>query len=337
MDTNNKKNNKFPPPSTLNKLINNITIKKLILITILLVLLIVGSYLLIKWYMTNKTEYVGYSYYPEDLDNYVSRSNLFTLNTTSLNDCKQHCIRTPKCKGITLKPSDEKCYGFAEGSILRREIGSDLEITSWIKPEDSIFHSHSELLLTMTELPFIIDKNALMQPFMPGRYNYNFYIFIENFKSDNWKHVFHKGNEIQSLFNNDWDNIITNVPEQFIGVWIAPYNTYMRIAVTTKEGIIEYVDIPNIPINKLTFVSVSLLDNIIEVYINAKLVKTYILSNIGIFNNGNLYVKYDNSFNGEIYYITYTPEYLDYNEILKLYETSINEVTNETIKKYGQR
>jgi hypothetical protein len=330
MDKNNSKNN-----STINKLKSNITSKKILLITILLLLLIIGSYLLFRWYKNNKTEYIGYSYYPKDIDNLNNK--LFTINTMLLDECKKYCMRTPKCKGITLKPSDEKCYGFSEGSILRRETGGDSEITSWIKPKDSIFHTQSELLLTMTESPFMIDKSALMHPFTPGRYNYNFYIYIEKFKTGNWQHVFHKGNEIESLLNNDWDNIKSSIPEQFIGVWIAPYNTYMRIAVTTKAGIIEYVDIPNIPINKLTFVSVNLLDNIIEVYINTKLIKTYILSYPGMFNNGNVYVKYDNSFNGEIYYLTYTPEYFNHKKIVNLYENSIEEITSETIKKYGYK
>lgn len=308
--------------------------KKIILGVILVILLIIGIYLLIKWYKANKTEYTGYSYYGQDLSK--CNNHLFELQTLSFDECKEHCLKTPNCKGITLNPTDEKCYGTGEGGILRYE-PENTELKVWIKPEDSIFQAQSDLLLTMTDKPHRISNVALLQPFTPGRYNYNFYIFIDQFKSEAWKHVFHKGSEIETLVDDDWDNIVREIPEQFIGVWIAPYNTYMRIAITTKSGQIEYVDIENIPINKLTFVSVSLLDNTVEVYINTKLVKTHIMKSPGMFNNGHIYTKYDNSFKGSLYYLTYTPEYLNHSQIVDLYRKSLPEIKNETIKKYSYK
>lgn len=308
--------------------------KKIILGVILVILLIIGIYLLIKWYKANKTEYTGYSYYGQDLSK--CNNHLFELQTLSFDECKEHCLKTPNCKGITLNPTDEKCYGTGEGGILRYE-PENTELKVWIKPEDSIFQAQSDLLLTMTDKPHRISNAALLQPFTPGRYNYNFYIFIDQFKSEAWKHVFHKGSEIETLVDDDWDNIVREIPEQFIGVWIAPYNTYMRIAITTKSGQIEYVDIENIPINKLTFVSVSLLDNTVEVYINTKLVKTHIMKSPGMFNNGHIYTKYDNSFKGSLYYLTYTPEYLNHSQIVDLYRKSLPEIKNETIKKYSYK
>ena len=307
--------------------------KKIVLGVILFILIVIGIYLLIKWYKANKSEYTGYSYYGKDLSK--PQNHLFELNTLSFEECKQYCIKTPKCKGFTLNPAEERCYGTGEGGILRHE-PENSELRVWIKPTDSIFQAQSELLLTMTDVPHRISNSSLVKPFTPGRYNYNFYLFIDNFKSDAWKHVFHKGNEITELVDNDWDNITRVVPEQFIGVWIAPFNTFMRIAITTKLGI-EYIDIENMPINKLSFVSVSLLENVAEVYINGKLVKTHILKTQGMFNNGHIYTKYNNSFNGSLYYLTYTPEYLNHSQILELYKKTLPEIRNETIKKYGYK
>jgi hypothetical protein len=311
----------------------NINFKKIVLVSILFILILILIFILIKWYKSNKTEYIGYSYYSKDLSKV--QNHIFSLNTISFDECKEKCIRTPKCYGITLNPIEEKCYGSGEGAILRKE-PENKDIKSWIKPKDSIFNAKSELILSMTDKKYIIHKEMLIQPYTLGRYNYNFYIYINNYNSNNWKHVFHKGTEVlDNLNNNDWDNIIQQVPEQFIGVWIAPYNTYMRIAITTKNGIIEYVDIPNIPVKKLNFISVSLLDNIVEIYLDAKLIKTYVLKNIGLFNNGNIYVKNNNTFDGSIYYLTYTPEYINYNNILKIYNNSLSEIKKIVIDQYN--
>ena len=310
MDKNNSNNN------------YNLSIKTIIL-TFLILFLSIISYFIFNYYKKNVGgAYTGYSYYNKNI---LEHKPVFTLNTLSFEDCKNHCNFVPSCRGFTLSPQEEKCFGSGVNSILRKEENN--EIKSWIKPEDSVFTADTNLLLTYTDKAYTIKNNNIVKSYTDNNYNYNFYMYINNFETGVWKHVFHKGTEFDNINTNDWNEISNNIKEQYIGVWLAPYNTTIRIAITNDVGNIEYIDIPNNPIREKIFFSINILGKNIEIYRNSLLIKVVNMKENPFFNNGNLYCKNNKSFNGHLLYLTFTPDYLNYKKIKTIYEQSQDEIT----------
>ena len=60
------------------------------------------------------------------------------------------------------------------------------------------------------------------------------YDFNKNYGS--WRHIFHKGTDIKNgaiLDYQSWENLVKDIPNQVIGVWLAPFTNNLRIAVKT--------------------------------------------------------------------------------------------------------
>lgn len=302
------------------ELSTNMNLTTKIILSVIAIAFAIGLYFLIKYILSKKTTFKGYSFYGPDLLKYKP---LFKLNTHDLEECKNHCHTMSKCKGITLNPIDEICYGSEEGQLRQEQDGS---ITAWIKPKDSAFVAKNELVLSYTDNSKLISKELIDEPYNRGQFNYSFYIYLNEFSTGNWKHVFHKGTDISSIKTNDWDVLTKRIGEQCIGVWLAPYNTTMRVALTNEIGVIEYVDVENIPTKKLTFVSVNVSENIVEIYIDSKIVKILTMTQLPRFNYGNLYAKYDSSYNGVLCYLNYTQEFMSVKAIKELNSLSLNEI-----------
>jgi hypothetical protein len=86
----------------------------------------------------------------------------------------------------------------------------------------------------------MVDNKDIPRPRLPTEFNYSFYIYIEDFYDNqgSWKHIFHKGDELlyEKIINTpEWSDIIDEIPNQSIGVWVAPYNNNIRIAITTSS------------------------------------------------------------------------------------------------------
>lgn len=306
----------------------NYFIRKIGLWIILVLIVLTITVVSIKYYIDNKQYYDNYSYYGNKLSEYEP---IFKLNTLSLKDCQEKCIKTPNCKGITLNALENICYGTGNDGVLREEEDSKV----WLKDKDIVFSYKTELLLVETDSKQVVDKSLIKEGYSPNHFNYNFYVYLNKFEPGTWKHIFHKGTEISNdIDTNNWENISSTIPEQYIGAWFAPFNTTMRIAYTLKNRKIGYVDIPNIPIKKLVFVSVNIFNKYIEVYLDGKIVKITNLNTEPVFNYGDLYVKNNNTFNGSVLYLTYNPEYLNHKTMMELYKKSYSEVEKEIMKKY---
>ena len=118
---------------------------------------------------------------------------------------------------------------------------------------------------------------------------------------------------------------------------MGPYNTSIRIAITLNNGRMDYIDIPYhyIPLNYPVFISVNVVKDYLEIYINTYLYKVQSLSAKPLFNNGNLSCKCDTSYIGDLLYLTYTPDYLTHKKIKETYNKSFNEIKKEIKKKYN--
>ena len=115
-------------------------------------------------------------------------------------------------------------------------------------------------------------------------FSYQYWMYIDNwdYKTGVWKHVFHKGND------DSW-------PNRAPGVWIHPDKNALRVYMNTYKKIDEYLDIPNIPIQKWVHVAIVCKNRNLYVYINGQLRKSLVLTSIPKQNYGDLYI---NSFGG---------------------------------------
>jgi len=149
----------------------------------------------------------------------------------------------------------------------------------------------------------------------------------------------------------DWFSVITEIQEQCPGLWIHPTKNDIRFAITTNiiekfnkcdlhahkitrrvpeydkptpisKDIIEYYDIKNIPINKLTHIAIIVNVSYIDIYIDGKQLKIFNLQGTPKHNAGAIYFNFQKTYNGFIKNFLYSPKAYDRKDIEKLYYTS---------------
>lgn len=294
---------------------------KIIITLVILIIISISLYFIINYFMV-KNHFKGYSFYNRNISKCIKP--LFTMNTHDKNECIEKCNNMKDCKGITYDPNEETCLGTGIDGVLRQEIDSNVE--AWLKDDEQITNYES-LLFISTNNSLLVSKDEIKEPIIDNQFNYNFYIYINNLNEENiyWRHIFHKGDDIEDIKYEKWSDIELVIPQQFIGVWLSPFNTTLRIAITTRSKL-DYIDIPNIPINQILMISVNVFDKVMEVYINSLLVKIKHLSNYPKFNYGNLYVKYDNTFNGLVMNLSYTPSAISHKILKEKYESTYKKV-----------
>ena len=87
---------------------------------------------------------------------------------------------------------------------------------------------------------------------------------------------------------------------------------------TTKQ-LVEYIDLENIPIKSMVFISFSFEQKNLNIYMNGKLFKTKKFLGTPIFNKNNLHFNLKNTFNGEIHKFRYIPYSLNSKDLLSYY------------------
>jgi len=180
---------------------------------------------------------VGYSYYGDDITKFMP---LFDIKTEKLSECIDRCKKDPLCQGITYNNDTKKCLGTKNGK-LRPE---DDNYTSWVKKHDLVKQLlvKDNIILGYTNKQSYVSSTAIERPMSLGNFCFGFNIKIDDFydKFGKWRHVFHKGTRLFDTNNNgitinyqNWENIVSNFPNQCIGVWLAPFTNNLRIAVST--------------------------------------------------------------------------------------------------------
>ena len=87
----------------------------------------------------------------------------------------------------------------------------------------------------------------------------------------------------------------------------------------TDKKLIEYIDLENIPIKNMHFISFSFEQKVLNLYMNGKLYKTKKFLGTPIFNKEPLHFNLKNTFNGSIYKFRYVPLSLTSDDLLKYY------------------
>jgi hypothetical protein len=150
--------------------------------------------------------------------------------------------------------------------------------------------------------------------------SYSFWIFINdtNFNDDcasgteelHFKSIFHKGSTDYSKGNH--------LPLlQMPGVWLYPNTNKLSIRFNTFENIVESADVGNIPLNSWVQMSIVLIGNSVDVFVNGNLKKRQKLNGVPKLNYEDLYISNWGGFNGylcKLRYFNYAvqPFMLDY-------------------------
>lgn len=126
------------------------------------------------------------------------------------------------------------------------------------------------------------------------QFTYDFWIMIESFeyKTGEWKHVFHKGNA-------------SSYPNRAPGVWIHPNTNALRVYMNTQDNILEYVDVANVPIRKWIHMALVLDDMNLDVYVNGYLKTRRLLTSVPKLNNGDFWCNMFGGFEGYLSKIRY--------------------------------
>ena len=223
--------------TTARKLLNlrrisaeDITNNPFLMISIFLIASLFIGYAVYNYYNDEETIKVGYTYRSKDLTN---SDVVFEYDEDNFDKCVSRCSRDISCDGITYDTERQLCVGSQDG-ILQP---SDNIYISWkktVKKVDSFVEK--TVVVGYTNKEAVISGVVIPRPSMIDKFLFSFWINVtdwyENFEY--WKHVWHKGNEIDKPLNyRQWDDIVTDFPDQFLGIWLAPFTNNLRICITT--------------------------------------------------------------------------------------------------------
>lgn len=212
---------------------------------VILAILLIGLGFLgysIYYYMTNKdaiTIAASSSYYGTDIANYEP---IFKEEIKTVNECITRCQNDITCDGITYNIDTQACLGTKNGQLRSEQSNYN----AWVKPpSDKIGQGATtsdfskSILVGNTKVFTVIDGKKMQSPFTLGYFSYSFNITIYDINKNygSWRHIFHKGDpiDIGAILNyQSWETLITDFPNQAIGVWLAPFTNNMRIAITTR-------------------------------------------------------------------------------------------------------
>lgn len=226
---NNKKNNSINNLLRNNNNDNIITNNPTLFFVILSIALFFIVYVLYNYGFTVSSIKPASTFYDKDLLNF---NPIFNIQTDSLDDCIDRCDKDIYCAGITYNTDNDKCVGTKEGTLRPDESN----FISYIKKKNN--ESGEDMLFGLTKSRIIISNEEIARPKFVSQFSFMFWVNIydwyQNF--ENWKHLLHKGTQIDYNINHkNWDDIEKNYPEQSPGVWLAPFTNNLRIAFTTEN------------------------------------------------------------------------------------------------------
>lgn len=307
-------------------------------------------YGLYYYYTTTSTVQPAKSYYGDDLLNY---SPVFKLNTEQIEPCIKRCEADPLCDGITFNRDELTCVGTKRG-ILRDD---DVSLSAWVKPvtdPNSDKNNKSIILVGLAKENVSISADKISYPGNPYEFNWSMYLYLNDHIANHgtWRHILHKGSEVTDQIDTaNWEDVLSQFPDQSVGIWMAPFNNNLRIALTTVtqgsskygnamvsphahvdadmspvkssspsayEKNIEFFDIYQFPVKKLKHLSVNVLTDTVEVYMDGMIYKVFSLTGKPEFNRGNLYIMHPKTVDGYIQKLSYAPAALKINDVRAL-------------------
>jgi len=139
-------------------------------------------------------------------------------------------------------------------------------------------------------------------------FTWSFWLFILNMDGKNntakFRHVFNKGNLPVSDPTSDTNGIATinNAPGVYLRLDPSTNQVNMRVIMNTVDAsnVAQYVDVPNIPIEKWFHCAIRLKNKVIDVYINGTVTARVILNSVPKQNYYNVNICGNGGFNGNL-------------------------------------
>jgi|TARA_Y100000768_G_scaffold388907_1_gene388556 hypothetical protein len=188
--------------------------------------------------------------------------------------------------------------------VIALRLGSS--IFSWIfspSPNPILINGmvDSKQMLVIQQDPSIKGSIPIMRSVNDAQgmeFTWSVWMYIDDFtyKQNEYKHVFHKGNDDINVTNPP---IGLNYPNNAPGLYITPDTNDLIVIMNTFDTINETVLIKDIPLNKWINVIIRLNNqHQLDIYINGTLTKRHMLKGVAKQNYGNVYVSMNGGFSG---------------------------------------
>ena len=220
---------------------------------ILLGLIIIGGIVLFAFvfYKKEKETYkVGFTYLDKDTTN-LDVNPPIDKTVGNINECIDACNLDGNCSGVTFEKDTYKCRGLKDGILVK----TTPNMYAWEKPKDKKTKESQIILLTKTYQQTIVDAGRMSIPYEVYNLNFSFWLKIIDWYNSThsyWKCVFfksstehlnNKNNEI--IKTSNWEDIVDELPDQCIGVWLAPFTNNLRICVSTEKEKTKTISFPH--------------------------------------------------------------------------------------------
>jgi len=155
-------------------------------------------------------------------------------------------------------------------------------------------------------------------------FTWSVWIYIEDlqYNQDQFKHIFHKGNDNINVSTKPYG---INQPNNAPGLYITPYKNDLVLIMNTFNNINEEILIPDVPLNKWLNIIIRVDEqHKLDVYVNGKLTRRHILSGIPKQNYGDVYVSMNGGFSGYTSSLRYFSEAIGTNKIQSIVNAGPN-------------
>jgi hypothetical protein len=213
--------------------------------------LVIGALIIIFYfiyvYAIQDTALQGYTYYANDI---LKLDPLFTENASSSDECINICKNYSNCDGITYDSNTNTCIGQKNGRLRT----DDDNFIAWVKGYQSNKLKISGNMPDVNETKVLVSSiksstsanipsKDVPNPAFPDSFTYHFIINVQDWYENYsyWRHILHKGTPMDKSVNNktktiqysNWEQIVTDIPDQTAGFWLSPFQNNLRIAITT--------------------------------------------------------------------------------------------------------
>ena len=161
-------------------------------------------------------------------------------------------------------------------------------------------------------------------------FTWSVWINIEDYtyKQNQYKHIFHKGNDNINLTG---DSAGINEPNNAPGLYLTPHINNLLIKMNTFDNINEDILVKDVPLNKWVNVIIRVIQHQVDVYVNGSMVKRHILKGVPKQNYGEVFVTMNGGFSGHLSQLRYFNYAIGTNHIERIVSTgpNLNMITSD--------
>jgi hypothetical protein len=155
-------------------------------------------------------------------------------------------------------------------------------------------------------------------------FTWSVWIYIDDmsYKDNEYKHIFHKGNDNINVKTQPYG---MNFPNNGPGLYIAPNKNDLVVVMNTFEEINDQITIKDVPLNKWVNVIIRVNEqHELDVYINGKLARRHMLTGVPKQNYGDVFVAMNGGFSGYISSLRYFSSSIGVNDIQSIVSSGPN-------------